>query len=281
MAQRTPRDGTQRRDTVILAAMPEGHTIHRLADDLAATLGTAPVRATSPQGRFAEGAALLDGDRLVSAEAYGKYLFCHFGGALLHVHLGLIGKFRPNPPDAPGGDSVRLRLENDDVAWHLTGPARCELITPDEAAGIVAGLGADPLRPRTRPTSLHRLLARTAKPIGATLLDQQIVAGIGNVYRAEILFIRGIHPERPSSSLDADEIDGIWSEAKRLLRRGVRLNRIVTTSPTEIGRPLTRIDGDDRLYVYHRSHCRRCGSELGTLEIGGRPIQFCPSCQPA
>jgi len=265
--------------------MPEGHTIHRLAQDLVATLGSAPgaatVQATSPQGRFADGASLLDGDRLISAEAFGKYLFCHFGGALLHVHLGLIGKFRPNPPDVPGGDTVRLRLENDRIAWHLTGPARCELVTPDEASAIVAGPSADQIRPRTRPTSLHRLLARTAKPIGATLLDQQVVAGIGNVYRAEILFLRGIHPERPSSSLSADEIDGIWSEAKRLLRRGVRLNRIVTTSPAEIGRPLARIDGDDRLYVYHRTNCRRCGSELGTLEIGGRPIQFCPSCQPA
>ena len=112
------------------------------------------------------------------------------------------------------------------------------------------------------------------------LIDQQVIAGIGNVYRAEILFLRGIHPLRPSSSLSADEIDGLWVEARRQLRRGVRLNRIVTTDPREIGRPLARIEGDDRLYVYHRSHCRRCGTELRTIEVGGRPLQFCPVHQP-
>jgi endonuclease-8 len=262
--------------------MPEGHTIHRLADDLAATLSGGPVTASSPQGRFTDGAGLIDGETLEHSEAYGKYLFCAFSsGVLLHVHLGLIGKFRPNPPASVAGDTIRLRLENDSVAWHLTGPARCEIITPVERRAIVRTLGADPLRARPNVTRLHERLASTDKPIGATLLDQQIVAGIGNVYRAEVLFLCGIHPARRSSSLTTDEVDAIWNETRRQLRRGVRLNRIVTTDPREIGRPLHRIEGDDRLYVYHRTNCRRCGTELQTLEIGGRPIQFCPVHQPS
>ena len=261
--------------------MPEGHTIHRLADDLAATLVGGPVTATSPQGRFADGAALISGEPLVRSDAYGKYLFCEFGGGvLLHVHLGLIGKFRPHPAEAPAGDTIRLRLENDRVAWHLTGPARCDLVDPGEKAAITAHLGPDPLRRSADARRFGERLGRTTKPIGATLLDQQVIAGIGNVYRAEILFLRGIHPLRPSSSLTADEIDGLWVEARRQLRRGVRLNRIVTTDPREIGRPLARIEGDDRLYVYHRSHCRRCGTELRTIDVGGRPLQFCPVHQP-
>lgn len=261
--------------------MPEGHTVHRLADDLAATLSGGPVAASSPQGRFADGAAMIDGDPLSRSDAYGKYLFCEFGGGtLLHVHLGLIGKFRPVPTDAVPGDTIRLRLENDHAAWHLTGPARCELIDPGERARITAGLGPDPLRPRADVRRFHAALARTTKPIGATLLDQSVIAGIGNVYRAEVLFLRGLHPLRPSSSLAAEEVDGLWVETRRQLRRGVRLNRIVTTDPREIGRPLARIAGDDRLYVYHRSNCRRCGTELRTVEVGGRPLQYCPVHQP-
>lgn len=261
--------------------MPEGHTVHRLADDLAATLGGVPVRATSPQGRFAAGAALLDGEELRGAEAFGKYLFCDFGpGGLLHVHLGLIGKFRPYPASTEPWESVRLRLEAHDVAWQLTGPARCDVVTPEERLDIVAGLGVDPLRPRQDPRRFVAALAATRRPIAAALLDQRIVAGIGNVYRAELLFLLGIHPLRPASSLTEDEALALWEETRRQLRRGRKLNRIVTTSPAEVGRPLSRMTGDDRLYVYHRSHCRRCGTELATVEVGGRPLQFCPVHQP-
>src|SRR6478736_5173226 len=75
-------------------AMPEGHTVHRLARSLRDTLGSAPVTATSPQGRFEAGARLLDGEAIARSEAWGKYLFVSFGASVLHVHLGLIGKFR-------------------------------------------------------------------------------------------------------------------------------------------------------------------------------------------
>ncbi|HMR97385.1 MAG TPA: hypothetical protein PKE05_17760 [Microthrixaceae bacterium] len=92
--------------------MPEGHIIHRLAREIRSTLDGAPVLASSPQGRFADGAAVIDRHRLVRTDAWGKYLFCDFGtGEILHVHLGLIGKFRrrSTPPPDPVG-IVRLRL---------------------------------------------------------------------------------------------------------------------------------------------------------------------------
>lgn len=262
--------------------MPEGHTIHRLARDLTRTLGGEPVRASSPQRRFDGGAAAIDGAILQRAEAWGKYLFCDFGsGEVLHVHLGLIGKFRrrPAPPPEPVG-AVRLRLEGSAAAWDLSGPTRCELITPEEQAGIVATLGADPLRRRPDVESVRAGLARTRRPIGAVLLDQRVIAGIGNVYRAEILFLAGIHPARPASGLSDSEVDLLWSQTVELLRIGLRLGRIVTTDPDEIGRPRSRMRAEDRLYAYHREHCRRCGTELGVIELGGRPIWFCPTCQP-
>jgi endonuclease-8 len=258
--------------------MPEGHTIHRLARGLRTTLGDRPVEATSPQGRFAAGAALINGERIVRSEAWGKYLFVSLtGGHILHVHLGLIGKFRPVvDPDAEPRDTIRLRLANDGGAWDLTGPTRCELVTPPERKAIVAQLGPDPLRRNPDAATVARSLAATTKPLGAVLLDQRIIAGIGNVYRAEILFVCGIRPTRPSASLDPHEVDQLWTETIRLMRIGLRMGAIVTTDPAEIGRSRGRMGSDDRLYVYHRQHCRRCGTELVTVELGGRPITYCP-----
>lgn len=263
--------------------MPEGHITHRLARELRSTLDGSPVAASSPQGRFADGAAAIDGRELRRAEAWGKYLFCDFGiGEVLHIHLGLIGKLgrRPSPPPDPVG-VVRLRMVGVGATWDLSGPTRCELITPDDEQRIVAGLGADPLRRGADTAAARSAFARSSKPVGAILLDQSVIAGIGNVYRAELLFLCGIRPDRPARSVTDDEFDDLWHQTVELMRVGTRLGRIVTTDPAEIGRPRGRMDDDERLYVYHREHCRRCGSPIVTTDIGGRPIWFCPTCQPA
>lgn len=262
--------------------MPEGHTIHRLARNLFASLTPEPVRATSPQGRFSNGASIIDGQRLVATSAWGKYLFVEWAdGQVLHVHLGLIGKFRRVALATAQRPSIRLRLVGSTHAWDLTGPTRCELITPDERSAIEAKLGADPLRDRPNVAAARATFATSGRSVGALLLDQTVIAGIGNVYRAELLFVCGINPQRPARTLSDQEFEKLWSETVRLLRIGVRMGRIVTTDPTEIGRPRSRMHADDRLYVYHRDRCRRCGTELRTVELGGRPLQFCPTCQPS
>ncbi len=260
--------------------MPEGHTIHRLARDLNLTMGQGAVIAGSPQGRFAAGAALINGSRLLAADAWGKYLACAFDdGHVLHVHLGLIGKLRPADVASSPGPTIRLRLENDRHAWHLTGPTRCELVTPEQWRAITSRLGADPLRPRPDVGTARARLAATRKPIGAVLLDQSVIAGVGNVYRAELLFVCGLHPETPAADLDDATFAELWDRLVRLMRIGVRLNRIVTTTPELIGRSRPRMEPDDRLYVYHRDHCRLCSTELRTIELAGRPMQYCPVCQ--
>ncbi|MFM7069056.1 MAG: Fpg/Nei family DNA glycosylase [Actinomycetes bacterium] len=263
--------------------MPEGHTIHRLARDLNGSLRAARVRAWSPQGRFHEGAAAIDGRPLVNATAWGKYLFCDFGtDQLLHVHLGLIGKFRDRGAPAPEVvGEIRLRLESPTATWDLSGPTRCALIDPAEHDRITAALGADPLQRRPDVARARAKFAATDRAVGAVLLDQSVIAGIGNVYRAEILFLCGVHPARPARSVSDAEFDLLWSETVRLMRIGVRLGRIVTTDPAEIGRPRSRMTQHDRLYVYHQERCRRCGEALHTLHLGGRPIGCCPTCQPA
>ncbi len=267
--------------------MPEGHTIHRLAADLARDLRGRPVAASSPQGRFTTSAALVDGVVVRRAEAYGKQLFVDFAGdTTLSVHLGLIGKFRRWPIGRPASGSVRLRLlPGDGTAthvWDLTGPMVCELIDPHRRAAIAAAIGPDPLRRNGSIDEFVRRAARRMAPIGAVLLDQHVVAGIGNVYRAELCFLCGIDPRRSAASLPEDDLGALWTEAATQLRLGVRRNRIVTRDLTEVGRrSWSTLTDDERLYAYKRGGdpCHRCGSPIATAELAGRSTWFCPSCQ--
>ena len=162
--------------------MPEGHTIRRLALDLNKTLKPGPVAASSPQGPFSEGAAHLDGKRLIDADSWGKHLFCEFKGApLLHIHLGLIGKLRQFPADREVEGAIRLRLIGEEKLWDLTGPMVCSLIDDDDQHVIIDKLGPDPLRTDSDPEVFAERLSRRRIPIAAALLDQKVIAGIGTV----------------------------------------------------------------------------------------------------
>ena len=262
--------------------MPEGHTIHRAARRQNAVLAGHAIRTSSPQGRFAAGAAALDGRVLLGVEAVGKHLFHRWeGDEVLHVHLGLFGRFRehPTPPPPPRG-ALRLRMEGPEVTIDLSGPTACELVGEEGMARIVARLGEDPLRADSDPQRALADLARRRLPIGAALLDQRIIAGLGNVFRAEVLFICGIDPEREARSLSPRELRCVWETSSRVLHDGVRRKgRIVTTDPEEIGRPVSRMRRAERTYVYGQETCRRCGSDIGTVTLANRPCYRCPVCQ--
>ena len=262
--------------------MPEGHTIHRIARDQRRDLVGQPVRASSVQDRFAGGAERLDDQVLRRVEAWGKHLFHWYeGGDLLHVHLGLIGKWqrRPQPAPPPVG-AVRLRLEGEGNAWDLSGPMICRIVTPDDRDAVVAKLGPDPLRPDADPARMWARLQRSAKPIGLLLMEQDVVAGIGNVYRSELLSIAGIDPRRPGRDVTRPEFDALWAEMVRQLRLGVRRNRIVTMAPAEIGRPISRLARGDGRYAYKQDACGRCGTPLDVFPLAGRTTWACPTCQP-
>ncbi len=202
--------------------MPEGHTVHRAARRQHSLLAGRPVAASSPQGRFADGAAALDGRVLERVEAAGKHLFYAFDrGEVLHVHLGLFGRFRYHevPPPEPRG-LVRLRLIGAAGAVDLSGPTACDLIGEEGREAILARLGPDPLRADADPERAIASLARRRLPIGAALLDQSIIAGLGNVYRAEVLFTCGIDPAREARSLDRAQLAAVWDESRRMLREG-------------------------------------------------------------
>jgi len=239
------------------------------------------VRASSPQGRFVDGAAKLDKQKCDAFEAYGKHLVGHFGsGDVLHVHLGLIGKFRKAKGEPRG--AVRLRLTTGDTHWDLRGPMVCTVGTPDLADQVAAKVGPDPLRRDADPQKFYASMRRRRIAVGAALLDQKVLAGIGNVYRAEILFLAGIDPQTPSNKLGDDHLELIWSLCQSQLVQGEKLNRIVTRDPAEIGAKSARsIKAGDRLYAYKRAgqQCRRCDATIERLEVAGRKMWKCPQCQ--
>lgn len=261
--------------------MPEGHTVHRLARDHAKWFAGQAMVVLSPQGRFERESKLLSGRCLESTDAYGKHLIYTFSGSKrMHVHLGLYGKFRKhkNPPPAPQG-AVRVRMIGAEHSLDLNGPNTCELITPGEFSKLQDRLGADPLRADADPERAWAKISRSRSSIGALLMNQSVIAGIGNIYRAEILHILAIHPDRPGQEIKQHEFDLIWDLAVRLLNIGVKYNRIITVERPEDARPLSRLNSGERLHVYKKEICPRCGAELYCWDIAGRTVYACDACQ--
>ncbi|WP_341360491.1 zinc finger domain-containing protein [Georgenia sp. M64] len=336
--------------------MPEGHTVHRLAHAFAELFGGHRLAVSSPQGRFTDGAALLDGRALVGTEAHGKQLFLAFAGPDRHafagpdrhrpaalgtadgsdtatveaeprwlrVHLGLYGSwtfdgdesFRaPHAigaprrrvaeeevavrqagvpvagdwsPPAPRG-AVRVRLLGEHGVADLTGPTACEVVTAQEKAAVQGRLGPDPLRSDGDPEAFVRAVRTTRRPVGELLMDQAVLAGVGNIYRAEALYRARLHPRRAGRDVPAARLRAMWADLRELMADGVATGRIVTTRPEhrnhlgEAGDVALVPDDDDRWYVYHRSGrpCLVCGTKVSEAEMAGRRVFWCPRCQRA
>ncbi|MEP6814839.1 MAG: DNA-formamidopyrimidine glycosylase family protein [Marmoricola sp.] len=268
--------------------MPEGHTLHRLATALDAAFGGRKVRVSSPQGRFAADAAQLDGSLLVTAESAGKHLFVEFAGErFVHVHLGLIGKFDvlPGPAPLPVGQ-VRLRVQHETSYADLRGATQCDLVGRDRRDAIVASLGPDPLRPDADPERAWSRIRASHRVLGDLLMDQNVLAGVGNVYRAEVLFRHRLDPQRPGRTLRRGQFDALWHDLVELLAEGVRTGRIDTVrpehTPESMGRPPRKDDHGGEVYVYRRTGqpCLVCGSRVRTVDLKGRNLFWCPHCQP-
>ncbi|MEU6092864.1 DNA-formamidopyrimidine glycosylase family protein [Streptomyces sp. NPDC047085] len=267
--------------------MPEGHTIHRLAHDYAARFSGTALRVTSPQGKFSDAADLLNGAVLTATEAHGKHLFLRFRDTdWIHIHLGLFGKVAFGPaPAPPPTDTVRLRLANATSYVDLRGPTTCALITPGEKQAIHDRLGPDPLREDADPAAAYARVRRSRTTIAALLMDQKIIAGVGNVYRAEVLFRHGIDPYRAGRDITPAEWDTVWTDLAELMREGVRHNRIDTVrpehTPEAMGRPPRVDDHGGEVYVYRRATlpCHICGTGIRTADLAARNLFWCPTCQ--
>lgn len=262
--------------------VPEGHTIHRLARRHRRLLVGQQLEVSSPQGRFADGAALLDGRVLEGTDAWGKHLFHRYGDLWLHVHLGLFGKFRDGtlPAPEPQG-ALRLRLVGESAWVELRGPTACEVLPDEGRAALLDRLGPDPLRKDADVEAFLGRVGRSRAPIATLLMDQAVIAGVGNVYRAEVLFRHGVAPLTPGRELDGSVVADMWEDLVVLLEAGVRAGRIVTTEPDDRERPHGRPRRADSHYVYGRAGlpCRRCGTELLAADHVGRRLFWCPTCQ--
>ena len=284
-------------------SLPEGHTVHRLAAAFRQSFVGHTVRASSPQGRFVEGAAVLDGLALRSAEAWGKQMVLGFeGGVFLRVHLGLYGMWRfagpglerigrrtrprhddaePEPGELPPPRGlVRLRLASWQHVADLSGPTACEVLDQAGVQAVVASMGVDPLRPDAEPARAWRTINASRSSLAVLLMRQDIIAGIGNIYRAELLFRSFLHPHRPGRDLPHPTWDVLWGDTVDLLQDGLRTGRIITTLPE---------DRDGRRgpnkanasYVAHRAGkpCRLCGTPVTAEAVAGRTLYWCQTCQ--
>jgi endonuclease-8 len=249
------------------------------------------VSVSSPQGRFTESAALVDGTTLLTSESWGKHLFMGFDeDRFVHVHLGLYGKFDlyDGPPTPPVGQ-VRMRIVADGSApsyGDLRGATACELLSAGQRDQVLGRLGPDPLRDDADWTRAWDRVSRSRTAIGALLMDQAVLAGVGNVYRAEVLFRHRLHPLRPGNTLRRKRFHALWEDLVLLMREGVQSGRIDTVhaqhTPEAMSRAPRVDDHGGEVYVYRRQGlpCYVCGSSIRTEVLAGRNLFWCPRCQP-
>ena len=327
--------------------MPEGHSVHRIARQFERHFEHTPVAVTSPQGRFAAGAAQLDGHEIVRSEAVGKQMFLEFDhGLWLRVHLGIYGAWdfagditvdattasangsfdrlraarmgqttmrgtdlaahedslssmgaprltrlrmseqekleddiESFPPEPIG--AVRVRLLTDRAVADLRGPTACEVQTPEQVDATVAKLGPDPLV-GDLAVGEERFVSTVRKkptPIALLLMDQAVVSGIGNVYRAEMLFRARQNPFTPGKEVREEVVRELWRDWVKLLNIGVETGQMLTMddlSADDYQKALA--SRADRHWVYHRTGepCRVCGTPILMQELGGRKLYWCP-----
>ncbi len=249
--------------------MPEGHSVQRTANDFNKKFKGKVVRVDSPQGRFTAEAKLIDGQVLVRAKAIGKQLFLTFdNGLTCRVHLGIYGKWRfIQGIDKVMFGQVRARFYNEEFLADLRGPTICEVIDKKAVKVIENRLGPDPTNSDPRGLQKQRFIERvqnSSSPIGILLMNQEVVSGIGNVYRAEILFRAQISPHALGKSLSLEQITDLWSDSVKLMKVGVATGFMTTRED----RLKKRTKKADRNYVYKREaqKCLRCGG-LVAIEL--------------
>lgn len=264
--------------------MPEGHTVHRIAGEFRKNFANQKVKVTSPQGRFSDDAKLVSDKKLVTAEAFGKQMFLHFANGLqIRIHLGIYGKWQiqaaEQAAETPWGQ-VRVRFISSSHVADLRGPTACEVLDRDSANTAIAKLGPDPLR--ADPSGKERLrfidkVLSSKTAIGLLLMNQSIIAGIGNVYRAEILFRQGLNPHTPGAKLTPEMVSNIWDDAVKLLGFGVKKGIMVTRDEFLGKSPKF----EDRYFVYKRNGlpCRVCGKKIVLEEMAARKLYLCRKCQ--
>ena len=243
------------------------------------------MKIASPQGRFEAQARLVSGRTLTNSLAVGKQLFLDFDNDLaIRIHLGIYGKWNfysvpASKAPKPWGQ-VRARFGAKYASADLRGPTVCEVIDQAQVSAVLKRLGPDPLNPDptgSQALAFIRKIRSSKAPIGALLMNQAVVSGIGNVYRAELLFRVRVNPKLPGLSLTEDQILKIWDDAVQLMKIGVKKGVMLTRDDYLKG----AVREEDRYYVYKRNGlpCRECSKKVVVEDFFGRKLYFCPNCQ--
>jgi endonuclease VIII len=251
--------------------MPEGDTIHRIAARMSSALGGREIEeatAPSPRSPVHHRAGELSGRTLERVEARGKHLLAHFSGDLvIHSHLGINGRWRIDPDGVAPRGRPWLLLRTGRAIASVSGGQILRLVSESRARNDpgLAQLGPDPLAPdfdvHEAAVRLRRLGA--GRQVGDAILDQRIIAGIGNAIRIEALFAARVSPWRPVDDLDEETAERVLQEARRVMRTTLESGR----------RPRTLRDG--------RGRCPRCGGRVLSRGQGdaNRVAYWCERCQ--
>lgn len=263
--------------------MPEGHSIRHLATVHSYGFVGTQIKASSPQGRFAEGALAINDREMTKTSAHGKHLFLHFDEDIVHIHLGLYGWFttRKNKGQA-AKDSVRLRIVNEDFISDLVGPTACEMFSLENMKLKINRLGPDPIHDDADPEKAWTKIHKSSRSIGGLLMDQSIIAGIGNVYRAELLFLSNLSPFIEGKYLEKEVFNNIWRDSVRLLKLGSEDGKIKTVEHKHLyDEEVKSLGHAQNSYVYKRfgEPCRVCSTTVMSIVLDGRTVYWCPSCQ--
>jgi endonuclease-8 len=294
--------------------MPEGNEIHRWAEQHYAAFGGKTVRVDGPQGRFID-SAVIDGRKLERVMAVGKHLGYDFGkDRILHVHLGLQGDFTEGSGPLPAvRGALRLRMWNaeavkkpagpeaskphrwyseDDgtdnlapetIAWvELRGPMDCSVYSQEMWEKLLKRLGPDPLNGDGAERFVERV-KKSRKAIGELLMDQSVAAGVGNIFRAELLFRAKLNPFSPGKEVEESALRSIWKDAGVLMKAAMVDRRIVTTKAKDRPHKSGPVLKEETHYVYRRQGrpCFISGTKILTQVVAGRNLFWCPVCQAA
>jgi endonuclease VIII len=259
--------------------MPEGDVVWQTARRLHHALaGRTLTRSDFRVPRLAT--ADLSGEEVLETVSRGKHLLTRTANGLtVHTHLRMDGNWRIRPAAEPLRDDHRIRLVLANEEWRAIGTQLgvVELIRTSEEPQVTGHLGPDLLGPDwDRAEAVRRLAVDPDRPIGEALLDQRNLAGIGNVYKAELLFLRGVNPWRPTG--EVANLDAMAGLARRLLDANKDRPGHITTGNTHRGQ-------EHWVYGRRGRPCRRCGTPIRCLDQGDgrqdRITYWCPSCQPA
>eukprot|EP00933_Yihiella_yeosuensis_P078742 TRINITY_DN9056_c0_g2_i3.p1 TRINITY_DN9056_c0_g2~~TRINITY_DN9056_c0_g2_i3.p1 ORF type:complete len:364 (+),score=77.80 TRINITY_DN9056_c0_g2_i3:89-1180(+) len=257
--------------------MVEGDGCHRVAARHRQQLVGRQMSAKSPNGKFKAGAEAImkAGGVLLKIEIHGKNMFYFFGkkGAapslVVHIHFGMAGAFAVYKDEEPETTAnTRLRLETKDGKTPLTAHLSAMTVvhgSPDTLyKSLVAKLGQDPLREDAKASEIVKFCAAAKKPIGGIMMDQSIFCGVGNIYRTEILYEAGIHPNQPANTLTQKEIMHIWALTVKQMQLGFKSGSIW--------------GGKNGSFCYGRDKSV-CGGKVTSWEMGGRTVYACAKKQ--